>query len=1108
VVWSHADFGGAIEYSEGEQVIGKCPPPQTLEAIAAGDEPSAQLRAHTETCPACRALIQAVRSNPRAIRDAGGPLRAACGEVSPADVSRGPLLAALPPAVPGFELLEEISRGGQGVVYRAVQTATKRPAAVKMLLWGAFSTVRQQNRFEREIEIAARLRHPNIVTIFESGVSTDGRRYVAMEYVEGRPLDRFVETELATLSPRARTDRVIELIAKVAFAVGHAHASGVIHRDIKPSNILVDSAGVPRMLDFGLARELESISDVSLTQEFVGTPAYAAPEQFAGDPAGVDARSDVYSLGVVLYATLTGVHPYPCSSSLAATIEQVRSTEPFPPSRHVPRLPADVDIILLQSLAKDPARRYATAQAMADDLECFRSGRPISARRDSTFYVLRKLAARHRVPVAAAAITLLVVVVAVIVLAILSRGLDQQRRIAEAALAESDLQRARLLAKTGNTVQAEQLLWRAAISTGLSVDPGLGLEASPQQRRAAWALMELYCVLPRQMLVKSTRSPAAAGFGPNLDAIWIASQYGATESWSLDGACLARTPELLAAPATGLNVSADGTRAVTPYDDNVLLLDFAKQALTSYVPEPSTRVRWAAVNPRGDAIAIGEVCGNVRVIDWEAQATCALLDGNFTGGRWDGDFLFLSHVAGGAHRIDAYQPFEHALISELRLWDARPETANAGVAAMSPDGTGAAAICHVGLGLFSLNSPDVRQHRIQQAPFSNVPRFAPDGRTLLTAAYDGTICTWSLPDLVNQRTYRGMRTIQAVAYGGPLTVTAHVDGTLALWRTSDSPWLERVRTSGKTTHGLALSHDGRLAAAGDDSGQLTLIRIADAAAYHCCAAHADIITAIDFSPHDDCLTTFGLDGAVRDWSVEGELIRERAAGLGKLWCGRYSPDGRWIAAAGADGRVFLWQTDQDAPPRVFADHAARAPELAFSPDSRLLVSVAQDGNAAVRDLASGGAALRLGDGFPNMRVAAFAPDSRTIAIGSDDRALSFWDAYSGRLLRTLSGLPWGPFDLQYDPSGNVLFVVGRGTEILVVDPIACTELATLPAHDRLIFKLRLDSAGRRLLTAGEDDWIGIWDTDHLRECVRGNAGFHGGRIGNPTGGGVRLPAPE
>lgn len=415
-----------------------CPSPRDLERLAqsdaeergarlAGSVPDpdiAGIRAHVAECETCAETIREIIENQRFLGHAAGML---------AEVIDAPLPPREPPTDPGFvrgfELLDEISRGGQGVVYRAVQTATKRPAAVKMLLGGAFATERQRQRFEREIEIAARLRHPNIVSVFESGTASDGSPFVAMEFVEGVSLERFVRERHADArrSDRARIDEAVGLVGMIASGVGHAHTSGVIHRDLKPSNILVDTSGNPRVLDFGLARPLDTSRDVSTTHEFVGTPAFASPEQLAGDPASVDARTDVYALGLILYSVLTGTHPYPCDGTLAELARHAISTEPTPPSRHVPRLPMDIETITLKCLSKDRTRRYANASALASDIDDYLHGRPISARRDSTMYVLQRLAMKHRIPAIACVLVAITIVASTVTLAVLAKDLADKR---------------------------------------------------------------------------------------------------------------------------------------------------------------------------------------------------------------------------------------------------------------------------------------------------------------------------------------------------------------------------------------------------------------------------------------------------------------------------------------------------------------------------------------------------------------------------------------------------------------------------------------------------------------------------------------------------------
>ena len=406
--------------------MARCPRPSELEQFVEGRAGASSIAEHLRGCPACAGAVDEIRENQAFLRRAGGAL----AEAGTGRIGTPPP----PPRVEGFQLLHEISRGGQGVVYRAVQVGTQRPAAVKMLLAGVLASGRQLRRFEREVEIAANLRHPNVVTVFESGVAEDGRRYVAMEFVEGVSLDRYLEEKLPSPAEggRARVDAVAGLIARVAEGVGHAHSRGIIHRDLKPSNILVDERGEPKVLDFGLAREAEGLVDVTATREFVGTPAYAAPEQLAGESSSIGTRTDVYALGVILYVAITGHRPYPCDGSLPEVVRHVMHTEPAPLSSFVARVPADIETIALKALAKSPDRRYSTAEELASDLRDYLAGRPISARRDSTMYILQRLARRHRVPAAIGAGVVLLIAGAAVALAIQTGRLSEQKAQAEA----------------------------------------------------------------------------------------------------------------------------------------------------------------------------------------------------------------------------------------------------------------------------------------------------------------------------------------------------------------------------------------------------------------------------------------------------------------------------------------------------------------------------------------------------------------------------------------------------------------------------------------------------------------------------------------------------
>lgn len=298
-----------------------------------------------------------------------------------------------PPRVPGYRILSELSRGGQGAVFLAVQLATKRQVAIKTLLAGLQADDISRKRFQREIELQSQLRHPNIVTIFEAGTTEDGRQYHVMDYVPGRPLDRYIQDEGSSPS------KVLQIFLQVCDAVHTAHSHGIIHRDLKPQNILVDAQGRPHVLDFGLARALAVTGEsaVSLGHAVLGTVPFMSPEQAAGNLGLVDAQTDVYALGVVLYWVLTNRFPYNVTRTLHDALEQIQHAAPDPPSRHDARISKDLETILLKCLSKERARRYQGVRALADDIRRLLDGKPITARRDSLAYHLRKSATRAAV---------------------------------------------------------------------------------------------------------------------------------------------------------------------------------------------------------------------------------------------------------------------------------------------------------------------------------------------------------------------------------------------------------------------------------------------------------------------------------------------------------------------------------------------------------------------------------------------------------------------------------------------------------------------------------------------------------------------------------------
>ena len=325
-----------------------------------------------------------------------------------------------------YELVEEIARGGMGVVYKARQVSLNRTVALKMILAGDFSSPATIERFQTEAEAAARLEHPHIVPIYEIGTH-ESQHYFSMRFVEGGTLTQAIRREKFT--PR----RAAELMIKVARAVHHAHQRGILHRDLKPGNILLDAAGEPHVADFGLAKLLEHDSALTQSAVVLGTPSYMAPEQAEGHMKEATTAVDIYSLGAIFYELLTGRPPFTGASALDVLM-QVREREPASPQSLKPELDRDVAVICLKCLEKDPARRYGSAEALAEELERWLRCEPVLARPTSRWEAGRKWVRRKPAIATLAASVALLLMTVTIGSALFAWNLSEKEKQREAVL--------------------------------------------------------------------------------------------------------------------------------------------------------------------------------------------------------------------------------------------------------------------------------------------------------------------------------------------------------------------------------------------------------------------------------------------------------------------------------------------------------------------------------------------------------------------------------------------------------------------------------------------------------------------------------------------------
>ncbi len=347
----------------------------------------------------------------------------------------------------GYDDLKEMCRGGQGIVYTGIQRSTKRAVAIKVLIGGDFASASRRRRFEREIDIVASLRHPNIVSIYDSGLTDNDSLYFVMEFVDGLELDEYVREHCRLASEKGSQKKILELFIKACDAVQFAHQHGVIHRDLKPSNIRVDGAGEPRVLDFGLAKannDAPANVHMSLTKDvegqFIGSLAWASPEQAEGAVDRVNIHSDVYSLGVILFGLLADEFPYDVHGTMREVLDGIVNTDPCRPSSINPAIDLELDTVILKCLSKEPDRRYQSVGELARDIRRYLAGEPIEARRDSTWYVVSKQLRRYRLVASISAFFLVLTLILAVTLGVLYSRATSAETLAQQRLLDTQIE--------------------------------------------------------------------------------------------------------------------------------------------------------------------------------------------------------------------------------------------------------------------------------------------------------------------------------------------------------------------------------------------------------------------------------------------------------------------------------------------------------------------------------------------------------------------------------------------------------------------------------------------------------------------------------------------
>jgi WD40 repeat protein len=974
-----------------------------------------------------------------------------------------------------YDLLEEIGSGGMGRVYKARQRNLGRLVALKVIRGGAPATEAERVRFRTEADAAARLDHPNIVPVFEVG-DHDGQPYIAERYIEGGPLSR----QLDRFRDDPRTSA--RLLAALARAVHHAHERGVLHRDLKPGNVLLEwrvgptAAPVPHVADFGLARLLDQDSAVTRTYDLVGTPSYMAPEQAGGGAVGITTATDVYGLGAILYALLTGRAPF-AGQTVLETLEQVKGRDPNPPRNLNLKVDRDLETICLTCLAKDPRKRYAGALALAEDLEKWLDNRPILARPAGTGKRLAKWVRRRPAAAAFAALS------AVVALAALAGSLWHNHVLGE-ALEDSNRLRHEGLAREARLRDflyvADMMLAKEAWDSGdlprlaELVDRQRPGDGEPDRRGFGWHWLK-WCLGVRLGTLKAHDSGLlCAAVSPDDRYLVTADRKGTVKVWDLASRQPVCTLPGHTEEVQRVVFSPDGRTLATCSKDKTVSVwnvgDWTKRACLRDGHENT--ITSVAFSPDGRMLA--SASRDCHIVLWDLAQVRIV-------GSWKAHLDVVHDVV--------FTPDGRTLVSVAKdervakLWDVGSGKEKAVChcpsdllsVAMSPDGK---MVAMGGYGnivtLWSTEDPTTPRTDLPVSFSVRALTFSPSGSQLVATGGTGMFSIWDV-GMVG-RDSRPARTIhwdggngRAVAFArqGNLLVTAsEEDGTVQFWDPARVSGCVTISSLPRYVMDVASSPAGRGALAGR-MGEVCLLDPANRRIER-------TLNILPDNPHAQALGN-------KKWTAGPESVA-------------FSPDGQTVAVACADHRTRLWEVASGDLLHTLVGHEAGVRAVAFSPSGELVATVG-DSTTRLWELPSGNLHGICASQAGNSRCLAFSADGHTLAVGSFDHvfAVDLWDPITatrtGRLSepglapaqgRSMSAVhPVGEANFSvaavaFSPDDALLAAGCSDGRIRLWDVASGRLHMTLSGHVGGISRLAFAPDGRSLISLGEDNILNLW----------------------------------
>jgi len=975
-----------------------------------------------------------------------------------------------------------------GVVYKARQKNLDRIVALKLLLFGPHASPESVKRFRAEAAATAALQHPHIVAIHEVGFC-DGQHFIAMDYVEGQ---RFSELMRAGPLPARRAAGYIKTIAE---AVHYAHEHGILHRDLKPANVLIDAHDRVHITDFGLAKRLDAESELTVTGQVLGSPNYMPPEQATGRRGMASRRSDVYALGAMLYHALTGRPPF-LDESPVETVHQVLNMDPVAPRMINASVPLDLETVCLQCLEKEPAKRYATAQMLAEELGRFLEGMPVLARpvgrlaRSGRWCRRKPLVAS--LAATAAALLLVVSIGSPLALYRISQqhraALEQTQRAALSAYA-AHIGSAQQYLKAGNLGRARELLELASQHPAQTPDP----------RGWEWAFLAEQAKGETEFVLERLPTGCKVAVSPDGQYLAAALRYGQVHLWNLSNRTLVGVLGDETGGPTQVFFSSDSrwlsSKAVGPGHTNKFLVwDVAARALQLELV--STHWLGPAVFVPGRTELVGGhlvlSSGKRGMALWDLPSRTARASVAFD--TEGGDLLIGNELV---ITPDGELTLSGDVNGMVRVWRTRDLTpvgtlpAHVGgisAMALSPDGQIlATAQAHTDTAIKLWDLPSAIRSLQSQTPPQPIASlhgheswvsslsFSSDGRRLASGGMDHSIRVWDVLSHKEMRRLHGHENqVLSVQFApdGRLYSSGR-DGLICGWSLEAQAPLSSPEVLQLRMAAMSLPPAGCGLIAVQAGGTVSLMDMVSLGATHELAELGADNALASCGGDGQLLFVAKRSGEIAAWELEHRREVRRLPGTVAAFFLRTSRDGRLLVAQDRSHQATVWQTSTWKTERSWAVGSCES--CALSPDGSWLAAGRQRGQVAIWDVATGAQRTALHHAEESTTSLAFSPDGRWLAAASASGSVTVWECDSFREVVVLGGHPLSTTALAFSPDSRRLATGSAGKDAVKLwDTAIWQELITLEAPGNTLQDLAFGADGTRLVGRDSAGHLLVW----------------------------------